>query len=250
MLILIKRNVGTDVNGKLSIWDQTNTTYIGTTNYVASDTWTRISVTATTNGTAVSAQNVLRLDTNGDSVFAWGSQFEEGDAPTAYIRTFASIASLSKCDYRVADIVPIPTGRVESTVSVASSNGSDQMAWSTESTVDWRAVGFDSTNTDIAELYDGSAVSWHSFSGAVQTNSSEVNHTLRWDVTDNGRFGEDADRSSSWSRGSTVVGSSTDATTYVAETSDLMVGQNHDLTGQLDGFIQIISVSNSPGVLP
>ena len=96
----LKRNGGSDVAGGLKIYDASNAAFIGSTQaYTAGSAWLPEERTFTTPAGCTSIYCYFQVDTNTESVFAWGGQLNLGDARASYIRTSGATASLTMSDY-------------------------------------------------------------------------------------------------------------------------------------------------------
>jgi hypothetical protein len=136
-------------------------TIITTTNFTATTSWQRISVTGTTNGATAGARIELTGVTNG--TILWGAQLEAGAFPTSYI--------------------PTTTAAVTRSADVCSISGSNFSAWyrQDEGTVFAEALkNTNSLSSRLVTFNDGTAAEQIRFNTSISTNIRPD-----WQIIDN-----------------------------------------------------------------
>lgn len=95
----VRRAIGTDVTGRLVMYDETGAAEVAGQAYTALATLTRHSLTATTNVGEVTTSWRVEIDSNNEAIHCWGAMAHGGKV-TGYIPTYSSTATrpATSCD--------------------------------------------------------------------------------------------------------------------------------------------------------
>lgn len=99
----VDRNGGSDVSGRLIMYDLSNSVELDSVSFTAGDKVARPRIIAKTNVGQISTGFRIEIDTDTESIFAWGMDFKQEVWLTSYIPTTTAIATRDRIDVEVAN---------------------------------------------------------------------------------------------------------------------------------------------------
>lgn len=254
--VWVKRNGGSNVAGALRIYDVVDKSYVGTQTFTATDTWQMVTVTAQTLAAPnITMQTIIRVDTNTESILAWGVQHNLGDARGAYIRTSGASAALVLGDYQADSaagaLAKAASGEYEVNFVTAFPNSQAGSGYifdlSNDSNNFNRVALFNDSNGRRPRPYaydSAGAFVWGLNPAVSATDLSTQENTIvtQWDETGGLAVGGGADASATYNGGSAVndIGSYTTADTI----DNIQIGNYRSASNSFapDAFIQRIRI--------
>jgi len=248
--IWVKRNQGTDVSGKLSLYDNASATATDQA-FTATDTWQVIQVTHTSDGSATNMRHRTYIDTSGESILIWGAQLNLGNGRGAYIRTNGSSAVLAIPNYAAAAsagvLMSAAAGEIEAVyvaalptsygaspyvfdAGEASGNVNRRFLWLASNGTTPGAYGYSSAGSGV----------WALSSGAKDTDGQENTSLIRWDGSGGLAVGGGADAELLYN----AAGSTTDVGTFSSSESitTVQLAKKRGGSGELDCYISRIRI--------
>ena len=183
------------VTGRVIFYDETGTVELASQVFTGTGLPQEVSVTATTNAGQISSSCMIEIDTSGESVYAWGAQYNLGDSRgDTYVRTNGGSASLVASNYKVVGTAgqycKAAAGEIEavwvSSFAATPNANAYLIDCSPTGSNNNRVALLAESNGDTprAYVYDsGGTLQANITSGVQDTDGQQNTVVLRWDET-------------------------------------------------------------------